>query len=69
VGLFVVPIHTDGGAFYDPTADQAFIDALQSDLNPEIPVRLVPEHINTEAFAQAAVDELLALMKKAEIMI
>jgi uncharacterized protein (UPF0261 family) len=49
------------GPFWDPAADQAFVAALRRELRPDIPVEVVPHHINDEAFARVAADALLSL--------
>jgi uncharacterized protein (UPF0261 family) len=50
-----------GGPFEDAKANAAFVAALRRDLRPDIPVELLPDHINSEAFARAAADAMLAL--------
>jgi uncharacterized protein (UPF0261 family) len=61
----------EGGPFWDPEADEAFIDALVSDLDDRVRVRVIDAHINDPSFADAAVDELLSLLagvrEKAEV--
>jgi uncharacterized protein (UPF0261 family) len=52
-----------GGPFEDHKANAAFVAALRSDLRPEIPVELLPQHINSEAFARAAADAMLAMVR------
>jgi uncharacterized protein (UPF0261 family) len=49
------------GVFWDPPADEAFVAALRRDLRPDIPVQVVPHHINDEAFARVAADAMLSL--------
>jgi uncharacterized protein (UPF0261 family) len=51
-----------GGVFEDRAANAAFMSALKRDLRSDIPVNIVPHHINDEAFARVAVDALLALL-------
>jgi uncharacterized protein (UPF0261 family) len=51
-----------GGPFEDRKANAAFVAALRADLRPDIPVELLPDHINSEAFARAAADAMLALV-------
>lgn len=52
-----------GGAFWDPEADAALFGALGSELNatPRRRVLRLPHHINTPAFAAAAVEAFLAV--------
>lgn len=52
----------EGGPFWDPEADEAFIDALLSGLEDRVRVEVIDAHINDPSFADAAVDELLALL-------
>ena len=47
-----------GGPLYAPDINQAFIDCLRSLLDSDIEIRMVEHHINDEAFALAAVDEI-----------
>jgi uncharacterized protein (UPF0261 family) len=54
----------DGQPFCDRTSDQAFVDALKSNLKPEIPVVEVDLNINDPAFAAKAVEMMLALIKQ-----
>jgi uncharacterized protein (UPF0261 family) len=58
---FSVP-DTEGGPFWDPEADQAFIDAVQAEVREGIKVRVIDAHINDAGFADAAVDELIGLI-------
>jgi uncharacterized protein (UPF0261 family) len=55
-------LDTPGGVFEDRAANDAFVSTLQRDLRPDIPVEVLPHHINDEAFARAAADTLLALL-------
>jgi uncharacterized protein (UPF0261 family) len=68
---FSVP-DAEGGPFWDPAADEAFVNALLAGVDSAIRVQVIDAHINDEPFAEAAVDELLALVggaagKKAEV--
>jgi uncharacterized protein (UPF0261 family) len=58
---FSVP-DAEGGPFWDPAADQAFVDALVTGLDAGIRLRLVPAHVNDPTFADTAVDELIGLV-------
>ena len=51
-----------GGPFEDRKANAAFVTALRADLRPEISVEVLPVHINSEGFARAAADAMLALI-------
>jgi uncharacterized protein (UPF0261 family) len=61
---FLIPIKgfsslsMEGGALYDPDSDQAFIDELKSDLNPEIEIIEVQTHINTPEFGRTVAEAL-----------
>jgi len=62
---FVVPskgwssVDAPGKPFYDPELNKIFISELRSLLSHEVRIVDVDAHINDEACAQAAVDELL----------
>lgn len=60
----VSAIDREGQPFYDPTADAAFRDALQAELNPAIPVQELPCHINDAAFALAMARRLEAMIRR-----
>jgi uncharacterized protein (UPF0261 family) len=53
-----------GGPFWDPEADGAFISSLESETHPSVKVEVLDAHINDPLFADAAVDELLALISE-----
>ena len=59
-------VNREGQVFYDPQADQAFLDELTATMPAHVPVRVLGLHHNDEAFANACVDELLSLMAKKE---
>lgn len=59
-------VNREGQVFYDPQADQAFLDELTATMPAHVPVRVLDLHHNDEAFANACVDELLSLMAKKE---
>jgi uncharacterized protein (UPF0261 family) len=48
----------EGGVLYDPEADQAFIDELKKNLDPDIGVIEIDAHINTREFSGAVVEAL-----------
>ncbi len=50
-----------GGAIYDPEANQAFVDVLAASLRNDIRLHLIDAHINTDRFATAACRILLNL--------
>jgi uncharacterized protein (UPF0261 family) len=54
------------GPWYDPDADQAYIDALRNNLSPAISFIEVEGDINGEAFCQTAVKLLLNRIKSAK---
>jgi uncharacterized protein (UPF0261 family) len=55
-------IDVPGGAFHDPKADAALIDALLPALDPQIEVVDLPVDINEPSFGPAMADRLHALM-------
>jgi len=55
---FSVP-DVEGGHFWDPAADQAFVDALRENLREDIHLKILDAHINDDSFADAAVETLL----------
>jgi uncharacterized protein (UPF0261 family) len=61
---FIIPrkgfssLSTEGGALYDPAADQTFVEELKKFLDPRINIIEVDTHINTPDFAQAVVNAL-----------
>jgi uncharacterized protein (UPF0261 family) len=61
---FIIPtkgfssLSVEGGALYDPISDQAFIDELRKNLDPEIDIIEVDTDINTPEFARAVVGTL-----------
>jgi uncharacterized protein (UPF0261 family) len=52
----------EGGAFWYPEADAAFVSALVADLTPRVHVELVDAHINDPAFVEKSVALLLDLL-------
>jgi len=52
-----------GQAPLQPNGRPAFIRGLQGVIDPSIPVKVLPLHINDEAFAGAVVDEFEKLVK------
>ena len=53
----------EGRPFYNPTGIRAFVRGLQGEIAASIPVKLLPMHINDEAFATAVVDDFESLMR------
>jgi uncharacterized protein (UPF0261 family) len=60
---FSYPDH-EGRAHWDPEANDAFIRALKSRLSSSVIYNELDCHINDDAFIDAAVNELVRLMKK-----
>ncbi|MFC2038096.1 Tm-1-like ATP-binding domain-containing protein [Chloroflexota bacterium] len=52
-----------GHAFYDPEADAALVQTLESQLNPEVELIKIHAHINEPSFAQAAAAKMRELME------
>ena len=50
--------------FWQPEADQAFVDALRAGLRPDIPVVLLDHNINDPEFSTAAANMLLDMIKE-----
>ena len=49
-------LDAEGGAFYDPEADDALFAALRSDLDPRVRLVEVDAHINDPIVATTLVD-------------
>lgn len=62
----VSALDIEGGAFFDPEADAALFDAIETSLKPAPNRRIerLPLHINDPEFAQAAVAAFLAIAKQ-----
>lgn len=58
----VSALDREGQPFYDPAADAALFEALRARLRPEVRVVELDLHLNDPAFADAAVEQLLALI-------
>jgi len=54
----------DGGALYDPEADNAFLEALRKHLKPHVKLVEVDAHINDPVFAETCVSILIDMLKK-----
>jgi uncharacterized protein (UPF0261 family) len=52
----------EGKSFWDPDADSQFVTALRQHLDEDIALRLLPHHINDEAFVAAVLNELVRLL-------
>lgn len=52
----------EGGLFWDPTADSAFVDALGEDLEPRHRLVLTPHHIHDDEFVATVVAQLMDQM-------
>ena len=57
-------LDSEGGAFWDPNANAACFDAIQSSLRQDIPVFELAYNINDPTFAEAAAETLLDLMRQ-----
>jgi uncharacterized protein (UPF0261 family) len=62
----VSAIDAEGMPFWWPEADQSYLDALKSSLNPRVRLVELDAHINNESFSAAAATALLELMKLRE---
>jgi uncharacterized protein (UPF0261 family) len=61
-------LDSPGHEFWWPDADRAMFDALKANLRPGITVEEMDANINDPAFADRAVEMLLALSKKREVV-
>jgi uncharacterized protein (UPF0261 family) len=67
---FLIPLKgfsvtdSEGGPFWWPEADRAFIDKLNKNLKPDIEIVEMACNINDEVFSQKAVEMLMELMIK-----
>ncbi len=61
----VSAIDRQGQPFHDPEADEAFITALKSSLNPSVWVVEMDNHINDEEFAAALASSLMEKLRAA----
>jgi uncharacterized protein (UPF0261 family) len=52
-----------GNIFYDPIADQAFIDSLKNSLKEAIDVKEIDAHINDDEFADAVANEFMDIVR------
>jgi len=68
--IFIIPTAgydsyaVEGEGFYDPQADQAFVDALKANLPENIKVIERDTHIDDPAFATEAANLLIELIEK-----
>src|SRR5690606_34694705 len=56
-----------GGPFWDPEADQEFLNHLRESIRENIPVLDYPEHINSENFAETVAKRFLALLNGKDV--
>jgi len=63
----VSSMDADGQPFHDPEADAALFQALRDHVRPPVEIVELDLHINDPAFAEAAVDRLLALIEEHRI--
>lgn len=57
-------VGSPGGVLHDPQGDARFVEVLRARLSPAVPVEVLDTTINDPAFAQAAVERLLALCSR-----
>ncbi len=63
--IFLMPLKgvsmldAEGGPFYDPAADKAFLDTLKENLSDKVELILVDAHINDPVFAEKAAELLM----------
>ena len=58
----VSALDAQGQPFFDPEADAALFDALRTHLAREVRLTIIDAYLNDDAFASAAVSELLNLL-------
>lgn len=58
-------LDSEGGAFWDPEADQACFDAIKRKIKPGIPVIEMDHNVNDPEFADKVAGTLLAMLKEA----
>jgi uncharacterized protein (UPF0261 family) len=58
---FSVP-DSEGGPFWDPEADAAFLQTLEANLSDGVSLQVVDAHVNDSTFVDLVVAELLGLM-------
>jgi uncharacterized protein (UPF0261 family) len=54
---------SEGGVFWDPEADAAFLDALQREITDRVTLELVDAHVNSPDFVNVAVGQLLTMLE------
>ncbi len=62
-GKGVSALDIEGGAFWDPEADAALLDALSDGLADPLRLSVLPYHVNDPAFAAAVADAFLELVE------
>jgi uncharacterized protein (UPF0261 family) len=62
-GKGVSALDIEGGAFWDPEADAALLDALSEGLADPLRLSVLPYHINDPAFAAAVANAFLELVE------
>lgn len=64
-GGLSIPSYPDGGVFWDPESDAAFLDVMRRKLGAtrsDIPIETFNYHINDPAFGEFVADEFIRLM-------
>ncbi len=57
-------LDVDGGEFWSPEADGAFIAELKTALRPDIPITIFDVDVNAPSFAEAMARELITLVRE-----
>ena len=52
------------GPFWDPPADQAFLETLQKEIRHDIPIKSYPRHVNDPQFGREVADLFINMMSK-----
>lgn len=61
-----IPSYPPDGVFWDPEADDAFLESLRKQLISDIPIHEYPLHVNEPEFGVRVADELLELLRETD---
>jgi uncharacterized protein (UPF0261 family) len=65
-GGLSIPSYPPDGVFWDPEADDAFLESLRKHLRSDIPIQEYPLHVNDPEFGVRAADEFLELLRETD---
>jgi uncharacterized protein (UPF0261 family) len=74
-GPVVIAIPSEGlsipnvpnGEFWDPAADEAFVESLRTSLRPEISIHTFARHVNDPSFGEIVADLFVELLEDATL--